>query len=291
NTPVETESLTGRAWVKTNAGTYTVVVQVMVGEKEIGSVEYTFVIGKATNSSLGLTVSAVVLGEGANFKFPVTADFGANTVKYQYRKEGSAETAWSDNVPTEAGRWLVKATIAGTDNYTGAEATKQFEVRANGANAEVGEGYVEGSLSGGDGVGAGWQLVITDKDVSSESISKQNVLDGYDVVLKDEFGTVHQPEKAYTVRIKLSDELSEQKGLNIFYKNEDGKLTKLDASVEDGYIVFKTNNFGSFIITTAQPKESVGLLVSTIVLGAVAAGGIAACIVVFILKKKKRGAQ
>ncbi|MDE6690496.1 MAG: hypothetical protein K2K04_00850, partial [Clostridia bacterium] len=106
----------------------------------------------------------------------------------------------------------------------------------------------------------------------------------------DEGGTVVEPEKAYTVRIKLSEELSGEKNLNVYYKDANGKLTKLDdVSVDDnGFIVFKTSNFGSFIITTAQPKEPVGLLVTTIALGAVAGAAVIACVIVFILKRKKR---
>ena len=97
-------------------------------------------------------------------------------------------------------------------------------------------------------------------------------------------------EGEYTVKVKLSEKLSGKTDLKIFFKNADGKTVEKNAKVKDGYIEFRTSEFGTFIVTTTVPGEPVGLLVAVIVLGVVAAAGITACIIVFV-KKKKKGAE
>ena len=57
------------------------------------------------------------------------ADFGAGTVKYTYSGTTNAGDSYSgDTAPTEAGKYTVKATIAGTKNYKGATAKCEFTV-------------------------------------------------------------------------------------------------------------------------------------------------------------------
>ncbi|MDE6690501.1 MAG: hypothetical protein K2K04_00875, partial [Clostridia bacterium] len=271
-------------WSRLHAGSYKVEVIVTVDGKTFNA-EYTMVIAKTKNSDMAVTVGTVVLGEGANFKFPVTAKFGADTVKYQYSQ--SREGGYTDAVPTTAGVWYVKATIAETGDYTGLEVIESFRVRENSTTAETGEGKVEGNIEGGDGIGADWKLSIKQiesETVSQVSISKQDALEGYKVELRNENNVLVKPEKAYTVNIKLSDALQGKKGLNVYfvYTDADGKVqtTKLSSKVEGEYIAVKMNNFdGKVMITTAVPGEPVGLLVSVIVLGVVAACGIGACII------------
>ena len=78
----------------------------------------------------------------------------------------------------------------------------------------------------------------------------------------------------------------------MYFVDANGNATTLDASVNGEYVSIKMSTFdGRVIITNAQPKESVGLLVAVIVLGVVAAVGVALCIIVFFKKKKKGGAQ
>lgn len=67
----------------------------------------------------------------------------------------------------------------------------------------------------------------------------------------------------------------------------DGNTREKIAEVKDGYIEFKTEEFGRFVITSAVASVPVGLIVA-VVIGAVAAAGmVAACVIVFV--KKKRG--
>ena len=292
NTPTVTESQTGTAWTKTNAGSYKVTVQVKVNETEVDTQEYTFVIAQATNSSLSMTVNPVTLGGDADdFKFPIAVDYGKGTEKYEYSQDN---VNWRTAVPDVSGKWYVRATIAKTDNYTGATVTKQFDVRDSKVDVKEEDGALKGSIEGGDGIGKGWDFNITPikaEEVKQVSINKQDVLAGYSVTFTDEGGTTVTPDKAYTVRIKLSDELKGKTGLNVYYRDENGKLTKLNVvdSNDPDSIAVRMNKFGgSVIITSAHPKESVALFATVIALGAVAAIGVVACVVVFV-KKRKRG--
>lgn len=76
------------------------------------------------------TVSLEDWTYGTTAKSPsLKADFGASTVTYSYSGQTNAGVTYSGNtVPTEAGSYTVKATIAGTKNYKGATATDTFEV-------------------------------------------------------------------------------------------------------------------------------------------------------------------
>ncbi len=220
--------------------------------------------------------------------FKVTADFGAKDAVWEYStSEGSG---YSTTKPTTVGKYFVRAKINETDDYAGLTTLgKDFEVRGTGIELEGGEG----SIKGGNGIGDKWELEITRMEadaVSQVSISKQDVHDGYEVVLKKPGGTVVSGEGEYTVRVKLAEELSGRSDLKVFFKDANGNTVEKSAKVVDGYIEFKTSEFGTFIITSAQPKASVGLLIAVIVLGVVAAGMITACIIVFV-KKKKKGAQ
>ena len=64
-------------------------------------------------------------GESANAP-SVTGNTGNGDVAYTYAQKGS--TQFSNAVPTAAGEYTVKASIAETDNYKSAEATKDFTI-------------------------------------------------------------------------------------------------------------------------------------------------------------------
>ncbi|MCM1546361.1 MAG: InlB B-repeat-containing protein [Clostridiales bacterium] len=293
-TPLVGSAITA-PWNRKNVGTYKVVITVEV-EGLSRTDEYTFEITKATNGDMTLAAGTVILGDGANFRFPVTAKFleDDSVVEYQYREVLSGNTYGSYvDVPNKAGMWQVKVTIrcGGTiENFTEIFKEAMFEVRDPSAEATTDNG----SISGGNGIGKGWTLTITQmsaEKVSEVSINKQNVLDGYTVLLENHDVTIEN-EGEYTVRIKLGEELAGRNDLKVFFKSANRTAQKSAKVVRDGddtYLEFRTSEFGSFIITSAQPGEPVGLLVAVIVLGVLAAGGIAACIIVFV--KKRKGAR
>lgn len=278
-------------WTQLNVGSYVVRVVIEIGG-ETTEVTYEFTITQATDNALTVTAPEfVVLKDGVNFEFPISAKYKYDKDQITYEYSTSRDGVYSTDVPTKAGIWYVRVTLAGNDNYNGDTKTVRFEVRAQGATATVGDGSIEGE----NGVGSDWTLEIRQMEseaVGQVSVSKQNVLDGYEVVVKEGNVVIKNVDSEYTVRIKLTDELKGQKGLNVYFVDADGKVTKLNSKVEGEYVAIKMSNFdGRVIITKAQPKQSVGPLVAVIVLGVVAAGAIAACVVVFILKKKKRSAE
>ena len=288
-------------WTHTEAGEYEYVLKIMIGDVEAiingkTSLEYKFVITQAKNPEANVKISAhtVVLGDGADFNFGVTADFGAENADLTYSEDG---VTFGKKLPDKAGTWYVKATIAGTSNYAGVEKVVSFEVRQSAV--EAGEGSEPGSITGGDGIGDGWTLNISKTEIDDVTINRQTGLYGYNVSLKDASGADVRSEdiiEEYTVRIKLSDEmaaeLSGRSDIRVFLYGEDGSAVMKSAEVKDGYVEFTTKEFGRFVITSEIPKAAtvpVWLLVLVIVGGVAAAGMIAACVVVFL--KKKKGAQ
>ncbi|MDE7257513.1 MAG: hypothetical protein K2N50_06135, partial [Clostridia bacterium] len=295
------------AWTRTalNRDVYEVVVTVKVrrnGEADYtaATASYTFEVLQAVNDkgNASINVHPVILGENADFNFEVTADFGAETATFMYSKTGNAND-WTTEKPTEAGTWFVKAVIAETENYQGIdEIIASFEVRIANKDADTSEeGSVEGSISGGDGVGADWKLTIKESGIEDVKINKQTSLYGYTVSLVDKNGVAVETTGEYKISIKLSAEqveaLSGRTDIRLFLYGADGKATLVEAEVKDGYVEFATSEFGKFVITSVipdAPTVPVGLLIALIICGVAAAGMIAAVIVVFI-KKKKRGSE
>ena len=93
------------------------------GNYTVSYVNGTFTITQAENSISGLTMEGWTYGENA--KTPsATAAFG--TVAYTYSSSQSG--TFSGEVPTDAGTWYVKAAVAETPNYKGAEDVKSFTI-------------------------------------------------------------------------------------------------------------------------------------------------------------------
>ena len=87
----------------------------------------------------------------------------------------------------------------------------------------------------------------------------------------------------------LSEELRGRDGIKIHIVDENGKVTEVKAEIKDGYAVFTTMQFGTFVISEQIATVPVGLIVAVSIGAVVAAGLIVACVLVFL--KKKRGEQ
>lgn len=82
-----------------------------------------FAVTKATNEITALALDGWVFGETA--KTPTAAaKFGTPTFTYGATADGE----FSETVPTAAGNYFVKATVAATANYDGAEKTAEFKI-------------------------------------------------------------------------------------------------------------------------------------------------------------------
>lgn len=83
-----------------------------------------FIIAKAAIAPK-VSIKGWTFGEDANT--PVLVDGsnpGEGEVTFEYAKQG--EDTWSATAPTNAGDYIVKATVVETDNYEGATATANF---------------------------------------------------------------------------------------------------------------------------------------------------------------------
>ena len=116
-----------------NANVYKVTVSInspLYGEF---SKEFDFEIKQATNAISEITFEGWTYGEDANSPL-ATANFG--TVEYEYYVQGT--TTKLENRPTDAGSYYVKAVVAETENYAGAEKTKEFTIaQATNAISEI----------------------------------------------------------------------------------------------------------------------------------------------------------
>ena len=123
-----------------NAGEYNVVLKLTdenayewktPDEADATMLTLKFVIIKATNSVSELTLDGWRAGETANVP-AANAEFGE--VKFAYATEQNG--TYTENVPTAAGTYFVKAYVEATKNYDGAEAVISFEItKAKNENA------------------------------------------------------------------------------------------------------------------------------------------------------------
>lgn len=113
----------------------------------------------------------------------------------------------------------------------------------------------------------------------------------YDITLTKD-GKAVQPNGKVTVKIPVSAELG--KKANVYRQETNGKYTNMKASYKDGFMVFETEHFSTYVVTTENlDKTTVNTGVkspntgaSSIMLAAVAASG-----AVLTLLKKKRDAE
>ena len=111
----------------TNAGDYAVYYKV-VGDGNYSDVAEAGPIN-VTIAKVGITPTVSITGwtYGATANTPtVSGNTGKGSVAFTYATKGT-ET-FSETVPTDAGEYTVKATIAETTNYNGAEATADFTI-------------------------------------------------------------------------------------------------------------------------------------------------------------------
>ena len=110
------------------AGDYTVYYKVEGNDDFKSSKTYNVStqIRKA-NLNLSLTQSGWVKGEQS--VSPVLGgNAGNGAVTYAYKKQSDDDNTYSGSVPTEAGNYIIKATVAETSNYFGASTTAAFTI-------------------------------------------------------------------------------------------------------------------------------------------------------------------
>ena len=111
--------------VPTDAGTW-YVKSAVTGTDNYTALETTkeFTISQAANGwTENLAMTGWTYGEKAVSPTAKTT-FGNVIFTYSDSEDGT----YTDTIPTDAGTWYVKAAVAGTDNYTGVETTKEFTI-------------------------------------------------------------------------------------------------------------------------------------------------------------------
>lgn len=119
--------------VPENAGTYT--IKVVVAETDnyaSGTAIADFTIAKAYLTVEGvreLTVSITGWKYNATPNTPsVDGNLGNGDVTYTYKVSEDEQAGYSEDVPTNVGSYIVKATVAETANYYGGEAYNEFSI-------------------------------------------------------------------------------------------------------------------------------------------------------------------
>ena len=109
-----------------NAGTYAVYYKVVGDANHTGVAEASIeaTIGKATITPT-VTLQGWDYGDEPNIPV-VEGNLGNGSVTFTYATQGSNQ--FSTEIPTVAGNYIVKATIAETENYLGAEASAEFTI-------------------------------------------------------------------------------------------------------------------------------------------------------------------
>ena len=144
----------------TNAGSYQLVVSIP-GDNALymGSQTINFTIGKA---DIIMTASMTDWTYGENASTPsVDGNSGSGDVTYTYKVKGADDDTYSENKPTNAGAYTMKAVVGETANYKGGSATVDFTiskaditVTASMTDWTYGENAGTPSVSGNSGSGS-----------------------------------------------------------------------------------------------------------------------------------------
>ena len=115
------------ATVPTDTGNYTVKATIAAtANYNGGTATADFTIARA-DITPAVTLDGWTYGEKANAP-SVTGNSGNGDVTYLYKEKGASDMSCTDEVPTQAGEYTVKALIAETANYNGANAEADFTI-------------------------------------------------------------------------------------------------------------------------------------------------------------------
>ena len=180
-----------------------------------------------------VTIDGWTYGDEANE--PVVADAtnpGKGAVTYEYSKKG--EDAWSATVPTDAGEYAVRATVAETDNYKSGIATAGFTIapkNIKGARVVLGAGLTANGSEQEQTVESvvlpdGTKLAATDYALSG---NKATTAGGYKLTVTGTGDYAGAVEVAFTVAVN-PDETAANEAIDKI--NAIGKVDDSEASRE-----------------------------------------------------------
>ena len=121
--------------VPTAAGTYMVKATLPATDKYLGTTcTANFEITKKEATEASVSVADIFVGETP--KPVVTTDSDGKAV-FEYKISTAPDTAYTSEVPTAAGTYMVRATIPETDTYLGTTCTANFDILKNEVKASV----------------------------------------------------------------------------------------------------------------------------------------------------------
>ena len=95
----------------------------------------------------------------------------------------------------------------------------------------------------------GAELVVT--PVTSETSDSEIT---YDISFKDTDGKEVQPKGDVTVKVPVPEKFKDAEKVYVYRAETDGTYTDMKAEIKDGFVVFTTNHFSKYIVTTEEIK-------------------------------------
>ena len=90
---------------------------------------------------------------------------------------------------------------------------------------------------------------IEDSDVKPEDVKSVT----YEISLKNESGQTVQPSEKVTVKIPVPDGYMGG-NCKVYYVNEKGKFTNMNAVCQNGFLIFETGHFSTYLVTETNIK-------------------------------------
>ena len=90
---------------------------------------------------------------------------------------------------------------------------------------------------------------IEDSDVKPEDVKAVT----YEISLKNESGQTVQPSEKVTVKIPVPDGYMGE-NCKVYYVNEKGKFTNMNAVCQNGFLIFETGHFSTYLVTETNIK-------------------------------------
>ena len=175
-----------------DVGTYKVVVSVTEDTNYNGaSIEKEFSISMADNEwTKELSIKDWIYGETSNAP-RATAKYGDVIYTYSNSKDGT----YTSDVPVNAGKWYVKASVAGTANYTGLESVPvSFEIKKADSSIQFKDGISFDKVFDTNTV------IVTEEQIEKTG-STGTVSFTFEKKVNDEWKTVETPTEVGTYRV------------------------------------------------------------------------------------------
>ena len=105
-----------------------------------------------------------------------------------------------------------------------------------------------------------YQNIDLSNKIATENISPKEVkFEAYEIILTDESEKPIQPEGIMTVKIPVPQGYQGE-ACKVYYIKNDGSMVNMNAWHEEGYLLFKTDHFSTYLITETELKEQVAVI-------------------------------